>query len=180
MKNAPIRIALCALFVALTAILSQFSIPIGPVPINLATFSVYVAGGVLGASAGAVSQLVYVLLGAFGLPVFAQFSGGIGVIAGPTGGYLAGYIASAWLVGLLTSRLGRKPVFLVVSLLAGTALCYLLGTAWFMFSTKTGLWQSLLLCVVPFLIGDAVKIAAAAVLIPRLRLVRSRMEAGRG
>ena len=92
---------LCALFAALTAVLSQIAIPIQPVPVNLATFSVFVAGGVLGAKRGAISQAAYVLLGVIGLPVFASFSGGMGILLGPTGGYIVGYVAAAWLVGAL-------------------------------------------------------------------------------
>lgn len=168
-KNTTHKLVFCAFFATLTAILSQFSIPIGPVPINLATFSVFLAGALLGSAAGALSQVVYVLLGACGLPVFAQFSGGIGVIAGPTGGYIIGYIAAAWLIGFLCERLGTKTLQMVFAMTAGLTLCYILGTAWFMFTTRTALLHSLMLCVFPFLIGDALKIAVAVALEPRLR-----------
>jgi biotin transport system substrate-specific component len=170
MRNkATLYLTFCALFAALTAVASQISVPMQPVPINLATFSVYLAGAVLGARGGAISQSVYVLLGAAGLPVFAQFRGGFHVILGPTGGYIIGYVAAAWLVGFLTERLGRGTLRRVLSMIAGMALCYLLGTVWFILLTKTGLWAALTMCVFPFLIGDAVKIAAAAVMAPRLR-----------
>jgi biotin transport system substrate-specific component len=169
MRNkATYNLVYCALFAALTAVTSQISIPIQPVPINLATLSVFIAGAVLGAKYGAASQAVYVLLGAVGLPVFAGFSGGAHVVVGPTGGYLIGYIAAAWLVGLLCEQFGRSVPVLVIAIVAGAALCYLLGTAWFMSVTKTGILQSLMLCVVPFLIGDAAKIAAAAAIVPQL------------
>ncbi len=168
-----LSLVFCALFAALTAVASQLSIPIGPVPINLATLAVFLAGGVLGARYGAVSQGVYLLIGAAGLPVFANFKAGVAALAGPTGGYLIGYVAAAWLIGLLCSRFGRKPAKLAGILCTGLALCYLLGTAWFIFVTKSGLWSALTLCVLPFLIGDAVKIAAAVVLIPRLHKIWS-------
>jgi biotin transport system substrate-specific component len=172
MKNkTAFSLAFCALFAAFTAVLSQLSIPIQPVPINLATLSVYLAGAVLGAKYAAVSQAVYVLLGAAGLPVFAQFSGGIHVILGPTGGYIIGYIAAAWLIGYLCDRFGRKLPQLAAFMTAGILFCYLLGTAWFMFVTKTGLVASLTMCVLPFIPGDAAKIAFAAVLAPRLNVV---------
>ena len=82
------KITFCALFAALTAILSQIAIPIGPVPINLATLAVFIAGGLMGPVWGAVSMIVYVALGAVGVPVFAMFTGGISIIVGPTGGYI--------------------------------------------------------------------------------------------
>ena len=83
---------LCALLAAMTGILSQIGIPIGEIPINLALFSVYLAGGLLGSYKGAVSMVVYVMMGAVGLPVFSNFRGGLSVLAGPTGGYILGYL----------------------------------------------------------------------------------------
>ena len=80
------KLTLCAMLAALTAVMSQLLIPIGPIPINLAMLSVFVAGGLLGSSAAALSQTVYVLMGAVGLPVFAMLTGGIGIVLGPTGG----------------------------------------------------------------------------------------------
>lgn len=176
-KENTLTMVFCGLFAVLTAAASQLSIPIGPVPINLATLSVFLAGGVLGARYGAVSQAVYVLIGLTGLPVFAGWKGGAAVLAGPTGGYLAGYIAAAWLAGLLCAQV-KNPFRLAASLTAGLALCYLLGTAWFVFVTKSGIWTALTLCVFPFLIGDAVKIAAAVFLIPRLRRAFQTVAAG--
>ncbi len=179
MKNkATLQLVFCALFAALTAVMSQFSIPIGPVPINLATLSVFIAGAVLGAKYGALSQLVYVLLGAVGLPVFSNFSGGVGVIVGPTGGYILGYIAAAWLVGLLSEHFGGNVLVLVISMVAGLLLCYLMGTVWFITVTKKDVWVSLTLCVFPFLIGDAVKIAAAIAVVPQLKKVFKKTMAG--
>jgi biotin transport system substrate-specific component len=150
------KLILCALFAALTAVCSMISIPLPftPVPINLATLSVFLAGGILGSKGGAISQLVYVALGAVGLPVFHSFTGGFGIIAGPTGGYLIGYIAGAWLIGFMTEKLGHGFYMNLVSMTAGLAVCYTLGTIWFMRLTSTGLAAALMLCVVPFLIGD--------------------------
>lgn len=173
-RKTTFEIVLCGLFAALTAVMSQLSLPVGPVPINLATLSVLLAGGILGAKYGTVSQAVFVLLGVFGLPVFAGLKGGAGVLAGPTGGYLLGYIAAAWVVGLFSRKSG--PAVRAGSMALGTAVCYILGTAWFMFSTKTALLAALSLCVFPFLIGDAAKIAAAAFLVPKLRRAVSGMQ----
>lgn len=176
-RTSTLNLVFCALFAALTAVCAQFSVPIGPVPISLATFAVYLAGGILGASGGAVSQLLYVLIGAAGLPVFAGFSGGAGVIVGPTGGYLVGYVLCAWIVGALSARFGRKTLPLVVSMLVGTAALYFLGTAWFLFLTKRSLWESLALCVLPFLPGDAAKIVVSAAIAPQLGKIFDRFSA---
>lgn len=168
-KRTTAELVYGALFAALTAGLSQLSIPIGPVPVNLATFSVLLAGVVLGSRAGAWSMATYVLLGLAGLPVFAGSRGGPGALAGPTGGYLAGYVAAAWLVGFFSERLPKKSVFAALAMAGGLLACYALGTAWFVFSTHTPFLRALGLCVVPFLPGDALKIALAAALAFRLR-----------
>lgn len=163
------KMILCALFAALTAVCSMISIPLPftPVPINLATLSMLLAGGLLGSKGGAISQTVYVILGAIGLPVFHNFTGGFGILAGPTGGYIIGYIAGAWLTGFLIEKLGQKFIVNIVSMLAGMAACYALGTLWFMYLTSTGLAEALLLCAVPFLPGDAIKIAAGSILVKK-------------
>lgn len=177
--------ALCGLFAALMAICSFISIPLGftPVPVNLGTLGVFLAGGLLGKKYGTISIAVYVLLGAVGVPVFAGFRGGLSVLAGPTGGYIIGYIVAAFIVGLLTellltekneaepaasSRI-REILACAAAMAVGLLACYFLGTLWFIISTHTGLWASLALCVIPFLPGDALKIAAGALLVQRLR-----------
>lgn len=160
---------LCALFAALTAVFSQLAIPLAPVPINLATFSVFLAGGLLGAKYGALSQLVYVLLGAFGLPVFTGMSGGFGRIMGPTGGYIAGYVAAAFLTGFLISKLPRGFWSCVLAMVAGLAACYALGTLWFVQLTGNPLSSALTICVIPFLPGDAAKITLASLVTVRLK-----------
>lgn len=177
-QHSALRLAAVALFAALTAAAAQFSIPAGPVPVSLATFAVYLAGGVLGSSGGAASQVLYVLLGAVGLPVFAGFRAGAAALFGPTGGYLIGYIACAGIVGAVSSKTGRKTGALVLSMILGTAALYFLGTVWFVFLTGRGLWEALLLCVFPFLPGDAAKIIVCAMLAPRLGTAFDRICAG--
>lgn len=165
------KMILYALFAALTAICSMILIPLPftPVPINLATLSVFLAGGLLGSKGGAISQIVYVILGAIGLPVFAGFNGGFGVITGPTGGYIIGYVAAAWLTGFMIEKLGQGYYKSIISMIIGLAACYTLGTLWFMYITSTGLAAALMMCVVPFLIGDGIKIAAGSILVKKLR-----------
>ena len=94
-------LVITALFTALTAVFAQISIPIGPVPINFAIFGVFLAGGILGLKRGVISQLIFVLIGAVGVPVFSNFGGGIGKLMGPTGGYIIGYIVAALIIGLV-------------------------------------------------------------------------------
>lgn len=198
--------SLCGLFAALTAICSWISIPLGftPIPMNLATLAVFLAGGLLGPKYGPVSITVYALAGAVGIPVFAGFRGGFSVLAGPTGGYIIGYIAAAFVVGLLCSHAfnrrhsdqsessmsesravgssmpesslperhraerGLMIMRVVIALVLGLAACYALGTLWFMISTNTNAGAALVACVIPFLPGDAIKITAATILLPKL------------
>ena len=161
----------CALFAALTAVCSQLAIPIQPVPINLALLSVYIASGLLGGGMGAASQAVFLLIGAVGVPVFAGFRGGVQALVGPTGGYLIGYVAAAFVTGVIVKRLGTGPLKIALACAVGMAACYALGTAWYCVQSGTPALAALSLCVFPFLPGDAVKIAAAALLVPRLKRV---------
>lgn len=191
---------LCGLFAALMAICSLISIPLGftPVPVNLGTLGVFLAGGILGKKYGTISIAVYVLVGAVGVPVFAGFRGGLSVLAGPTGGYIIGYIVAAFLVGLLVEMMlaeknltvptedasvsnaavsgsaagrsrSREILCCAIAMIIGLLACYALGTLWFIVSTHTGIWASLVSCVFPFLLGDALKIAAGALLVQKLR-----------
>lgn len=167
------KLLFCALFAALTAVCSFISIPLPftPVPVNLATLSVFLAGGVLGGRYGAASQTVYLALGAFGAPVFHNFTGGFGILAGPTGGYIIGYIAASFLTGFIMER-GKGTLswrLLLPAMIAGLAACYLLGTIWFMLLTGAGPAAALASCVIPFLPGDGLKILAAGFLIKKLR-----------
>ena len=157
-----------ALSAALIAICSWISIPT-TVPFTLQTFAVCLVAGLLGAKRGVLAVIVFICLGAVGFPVFANFSGGLGVIFGTTGGYIIGFIFTALIVGLATQKFGHKIPVLAISMVLGIAICYVFGTAWFMISTGTGLWSAMLLCVIPFLPGDALKIIVAAILVKKLR-----------
>lgn len=163
------KLTLAALLSALLAILSQIQIPMPPVPISLSLLAVYLAGALLGRRWGATSAGVYVALGAAGVPVFSGFSGGLSALLGPTGGFLAGYILCAWLVGLLTQKTGFSRRSLLLSMAVGTAACYASGTLWFVLSTGTALRAALAVCVLPFLPGDLIKILLASSLCLRLQ-----------
>ena len=163
-RSATRSLVLCALMAALTAICSQIQIPLPMIPINLALFAVHLSGALLGWKYGALSMVVYALLGVIGVPVFAGFGSGPAVLFGKTGGYAIGYILTALLTALLTKALGRKFWSLCVAMVVGCAACYLLGTIWFMTLTGADLVSALGWCVLPYLPGDAVKIVLAAML----------------
>jgi biotin transport system substrate-specific component len=144
------------------------------VPFTLQTFGVFVTVSMLGGKRGTISVLLYILLGAIGLPVFANFNGGIGALLGSTGGYIIGFFFSALVMWGFERFLGKKPVVQIVSMVLALVVCYAFGTAWFMtvYAAKNGavgLVTVLGWCVIPFIIPDLVKIALAFVLSERLR-----------
>lgn len=157
-----------AMFAAVIAVCSIISIPIGAVPVTLQTFAICLSAAVLGWKRGTLSVFIYILIGAVGLPVFAGLKGGVGVLAGPTGGYIIGFIPAAVLIGLVAEKTARKLLPLSLSMTGGVLICYAVGTVWFMVVTGRGIAEALMLCVVPFLIFDAVKIALAVLLSKRL------------
>lgn len=163
-------IAQCA---AVMAVCSWIAIP-AAVPFTMQTFGVFLTVGLLGGRNGTISVLVYLLLGAVGLPVFSGFTGGIGHMLGPTGGYIIGFVFSAQIMWLFERVFGRNRKILVLSMIAGILVCYAFGTAWFMIlytkeSGSIGLMTALTWCVFPYMIPDALKILLAADLTRRLR-----------
>ena len=164
--------ALCSLFAAILAVSAWLTIP-GEVPFTLQTFGVFAALGLLGGKRGTIALALYLILGAVGLPVFAGFRGGFGVLLGTTGGYIFGFLLSGLLYWALTSALGQRAWTRLLAMVAGLLLCYAAGTAWFMlvYLRQTGpiaLSAVLLMCVVPFLLPDAVKLGIAWILSQRL------------
>ena len=152
-----------ALFAALTAICAWISIPVADIGFTMQTFGVFLTLGVLGGKWGTVSILIYLLLGAVGMPVFSGFRGGMGMLLGVTGGYLWGFLFSGLTYWLL-ERFGKLP-----AIIAAMAVCYLCGSIWFHIYAGGGLALILLRCVVPFLIPDGLKILLAHSLSRRLR-----------
>lgn len=160
-----------SLLAAITAVLSQIAVPLPftPVPINLATLGVFLCGALLGAKYGALTQIVYILLGVIGLPVFSGFSGGAGVLFGPTGGYIIGYIFAALCTGLFIKKLPKKFSYYTLSMFIGLVVCYLFGTAWFIYLTKATFRKALAACIIPFIPGDILKIITASFIAIRLK-----------
>ena len=156
-----------ALMTALICVAGPLSISIGPIPLTLSNFAVYLAAAVLGAKLGPLAVALYLLIGAVGVPVFSGFTGGVGKLIGVTGGYLVGYVPGAFIGGLAVKPGQREPEkkwLLPLCLVLGTAVIYVLGTAWFMLQSGNSLAASLGMCVIPFLPGDAIKIVAATLL----------------
>ena len=162
-----------ALFACLMAICSWISIP-GEVPFTLQTMGVFLAIGLLGGKRGTLAVLVYILMGVIGLPVFSGFSGGIGKLVGVTGGYIVGFLASALVMWAMEALLGKKKWVLALSMVIGLLVCYAFGTAWFMvlYTSSKGaitLGAVLGMCVIPYIIPDAAKIAVALLLTKALK-----------
>ena len=131
----------------------------------------------LGTRGSTISYVVYLLLGAVGLPVFSGYQGGLGKLAGPTGGYLAGFILMAIISGVFLEKSGCNTVITGLGMVLGTAVAYLFGTIWFVFEMQCELWYALTVCVFPFIPFDLGKIVIAAVLGQAIRsaLVKSNL-----
>jgi biotin transport system substrate-specific component len=160
-----------SLFAALTAVGAFLAIPIGPVPIVLQNMFVYLAGLLLGGRWGLASVGVYLLAGACGLPVFAGGLGGISRFIGPTGGYLIGYLPAVFLIGKISQKAKPRVVSDVLAMICGTLVLYACGVSWLKIVTGMSPAKALALGMVPFLIGDALKIVAAAGIAKALRPV---------
>jgi len=164
------EMALVSVFAALTAVLTQIIVPLPTVPISLGNFAVMLCAAVLPLKLAFAAQSVYLLLGAFGAPVFTYFSGGFHKLAGPTGGYLVGYLALVLAVGLLRGRYPNAGLLgLSLMMLVGMALCLAFGTLWLAVGLGYSAKQAFLVGVAPFLVFDCIKAVAASVIGLRLR-----------
>lgn len=173
MKNSVRGVVLCGMFAAVTAVLSQITIPIGPVPISCSLIAVYLTGLLLPMRTAVLSQAVYLLLGVVGVPVFAGFQSGVARLAGPTGGYLLVYPIMAVLLSALMTvydkKIVKQPIavqalFLVGALLLSLLICYAGGTAWFTVFAGASFEKALTLTVLPFIAGDIAKIVLCTVI----------------
>lgn len=163
-EQAPVRPMIYAsMFAALTAIGAFIRIPIpaNPVPITLQVFFVLLAGLLLGSRWAGMSMIVYVLLGLIGFPVFSGGLSGIGAILGPTGGYLIGFIPGAFVTGWVTETFGRSTFAAAGAMISGLAVIYLLGVAQLSVVAGLSVSESVVIGVLPFLIGASIKLVAA-------------------
>ncbi len=163
-----------AIFAALIAGCAWLSIPY-VVPFTMQTFGVFLALFLLGGKRGTAAIAVYLLLGAVGAPVFAGFGGGLGVLLGSTGGYLLGFLATTLLYwAIMRGARANSSLWAIGTMVAGLALCYAFGTAWFVVvyaraGNAVGITSALLWCVVPYIIPDLVKLALAFALSKTLK-----------
>ncbi|MDR0473741.1 MAG: biotin transporter BioY [Treponema sp.] len=168
-----IRISFSALFAALIAAGAFVAVPIGPVPVILQNLLVLLSGLTLGPVMGGAAVALYLLAGILGLPVFAGGTGGIARLAGPTGGFLIGYLLTAILSGLIAGRpkAGVKvsTIRVIIAAAAGILIVYAPGLLWLKIQTNNNWGKTLALGIVPFLPADTLKVIAAALIAPRLR-----------
>ncbi len=177
------QMASTALCTAATVVLSQLAVPLpgAGAPLSLSLGAVFLCGAVLPWRSAVLSQALYLLLGAAGLPVFANFSGGLGRLAGPTGGFLVAYPVMAFLLAWIPQKLGRKtPRTLAAAAVPALLACYALGAAWYAAAAGVGPGAAVLAVVLPFLPADAAKAAVflSAGLAVDKALQKARLRAG--
>lgn len=173
-----LQMVLVAVMAAAICVVAPFSVPLPftAVPISFTNFMIYLALFAIGWKRGTIAYILYMAIGAVGVPVFSGFTGGLQKFAGPTGGYLIGFVFLAIIAGLFIDGINKKEdasetvkiVFYVVGMVLGLTVCYIFGTIWFMIYTKTPFEMAsvssvLGMCVIPFLPGDAVKIIVATI-----------------
>ena len=149
--------------------------PIGAIPISLANFVICLTAWLLGPKFGTLSVVIYLAIGLIGVPVFSGYGAGLAKVAGPTGGYLVGYLLLAFIGGLFIEKSNGQPVVSAVGLVLGDAACYVLGTAWFVFQMQCDLGYALTVCVYPFIVLDLAKIVVSCIVgaLLRKRLVQA-------
>ena len=160
--------AVTALMTAVTCIVAPLSIPIGLVPISLTNLAIYLTLYLLDWKKGTLSYLLYLLIGLVGLPVFSGFTGGVAKLAGPTGGYIIGFIPMAVIAGLVVDHTQNRWLHLA-GMIVGTLVCYAFGTVWFCVQSGTGFAAALSICVFPFIPGDLVKMLIVIAIAPQIR-----------
>lgn len=167
----------CALMAALMCVLCPVSIPIGPIPISLSVFVILLTVYILGTRDALISYTVYLLLGAAGMPVFSGFQGGLAKLAGPTGGYLVGFLLMILISGMFIRKSHGNLWISMIGMVVGIAMDYVLGTAWFVVQTGSTVAHALDVCVYPFIPLDLGKLVVAAVLgrLVRQALVKARL-----
>jgi biotin transport system substrate-specific component len=165
---------LASLMAALTAVGAYIYVPIGPVPIVLSTLFVLLSGLLLGSRWGLASMGLYLLVGAIGIPVFAGGKGGFAHFFGPTGGYLFGYALASWVTGLISEHSRGLIMLDILSVIIGSLVIYSLGVPWLKMVTQMSWPKALIMGMVPFLIGDAVKASVALILARAIRPVLKR------
>ena len=162
-------LTLTALMTAVLCILCPLALPVGPVPVTLGVFAVFLASSVLGPVKSALACLLYLLLGIIGLPVFSGYTGGIGKLLGPTGGYIIGYLFLALICGFFIEKFPEKLPLQMIGFLFGTLVLYLFGTVWLKKQTGLDFRSALFTGVIPYIPGDFAKLFIAAAIAQPLK-----------
>ena len=171
-KISVTTLTMIGLMTAVTCILGPLSIPIGPVPISFTNLAIYLTVILLGWKKGTVSCVIYLLIGFVGVPVFASFTAGPGKLLGLTGGYLIGFIFMAIISGFFVDRFPGKRYMYVLGMVLGTVVLYAFGTLWLAYQANMGFGAALAAGVLPFIIGDLLKILLAVLIGP---VIKGRM-----
>ncbi|MDN3954548.1 biotin transporter BioY [Sporolactobacillus laevolacticus] len=157
------NLILCALFAAITAILAQVNIPLPVIPISGQTLAVGLTATILGSRYGTLSMLVYAGLGAIGLPVFAEMNGGLGVILGPSGGYIIGFIVTAFVTGFILERTAFNTPMAIVANIVGMIVTLVIGTVQLKFVLDLSWAKALAVGVYPFIVVGVIKALIASI-----------------
>lgn len=152
-----------SLITAILCIVGPISIPIGNIPVSFSNLVLLLAAYVLGAKYGTVSCILYLLLGLAGLPVFSGYAGGFAKLAGPTGGYLIGFIFLTYISGLFIEKSSSNIFWSIIGMTVGMIVLYVFGTFWYMYIMNCSVMPALAACVVPFAFIDPIKIVFAAI-----------------
>lgn len=170
MKLTTKEMVLTAMFAAIFCILGPISVPIGPIPVSLTNFVIYISVYMLTARNATISYLLYLLIGAAGLPVFSGYAGGIGKLVGVTGGYLAGFIFTTIISGIVVNKFYKNKLISILGMIAGLIVTYAFGTAWYAFlNGDKSVYEILKLCVIPFILVDLIKVIIASIIGPILK-----------
>ena len=175
-KEKILNIAIMGVMVALLCVICPLSIPIGPVPVSLAVMVLYLIVYLFGGVKGTICCAIYILIGIIGVPVFSGYGAGLAKVAGPTGGYIVGYIFLCMICGgALWLGKGKLWVY-IIGMVLGILVAYVFGSAWFMISLEAKLSYTLKVCVYPFLPFDAAKIVIIAIAGPLIKKPLRKIE----
>lgn len=163
----------CALITALFCLFGPIALPFGPIPISLTNFVLYLTVCAVGSKSARTGYLLYLLLGAVGLPVFSGYVGGLAKLAGPTGGYLIGFLVVPSLCAAVMRKTDFRPLLTALALLFANLIACLFGTVWFLVQMRCTVWYALSVCVFPFIPFDIIKIFLAVTL---GKILRSALE----
>lgn len=164
-------LVMIGLITAVTSILAPIAIPLpfSPVPISFTNLILMISVYILGWKFATISYILYLLIGLVGLPVFSGFTGGLGKLAGPTGGYLIGFIALTLIAGWFVETFPNQKILSITGMIIGMVIPYLLGTIWLCMQLNVSLWKGLAIGVFPYLLGDGIKIIIAVIIGPTIK-----------